>query len=141
MHGVVGGGTMNMLVEEKFTYRRPHCVHCQLVRVVLASAMLIAGTVDIEEKGRKGTKMTYAGISSMDVEGVFRDYTAEEMVTKAIVVKENRHSGWHCQAQRLTVKQSHFAALVQICSTRILDIGGNKEYKRVSSSTRQFTNT
>ena len=50
MQGVVGGGTMNLLVGEESTYRWPHCVHCQYMRVVLASAMLIAGAGDFEER-------------------------------------------------------------------------------------------
>ena len=50
---------MNMLVGEEFTYRRPHCVHCQHMRVVLASVMLVAETVGFEEKGMKGSNMNY----------------------------------------------------------------------------------
>ena len=77
MHGVVGGGTMNMLVGEDSTYRRPHCVHCQHMRVVLAPSMLIAGGVDFEEKGTLGRKITYVGVSGMDLEGILRDHSAE----------------------------------------------------------------
>lgn len=70
MHGVVGGGTMNMLVGEELTYRRPHCVHCQHIRVILPSAMLSAEIVSFQEKGTKGLNINYVGISNMDIERV-----------------------------------------------------------------------
>lgn len=66
MHRVGGGGTMNRLVGEESTYRRPHCVHCQHMRLVLASAMLIAGAVHVENKEMKRRKMTYAAISGVN---------------------------------------------------------------------------
>ena len=74
MHGVVGGGAMNRLVGEGSTYRRPHCVHCQHMRVVLASAMLLAGVMDVQGKG---AKVTYVGIFEVGVERGFEHYTAE----------------------------------------------------------------
>lgn len=51
-HEVVGGGTMNRLVGDESTYRRPHFVHFQDTTLMSAywSLILLAVFVDSEQK-------------------------------------------------------------------------------------------